>query len=209
MIPEIVYRLLFIITGIDMMAIRLHYQKKVLPQREQTSIEGKPAHLIPGVIAALTTIVFSLEYIIAPRTFGFAYPVNYPDWLRIAGTFMLASGLLLLWSAHHHLDRSFSSFVASSEGQPMVTSGPYHYVRHPIYTAYFLNYLGGGLLASNVILTFIPVLCFIWMVALRIGEEEQLLVDLFGDDYVTYMERTPRFLPSLRMLTRRNNQVNP
>jgi len=203
MIPELVYRLLFIVTGIAMMAIRLHYQKKVLPQREETSIEGKPAHLIPGVIAALTTIIFSLEYIIAPRTFSFAYPFNFPDWLRIAGTIMLACGLLLLWSAHHHLDRSFSSFVASSEGQPMVTSGPYQYVRHPIYTAYFLNYLGGGLLASNTVLAIIPTLCFLWMVALRIGEEEQLLVNLFGDDYVDYMERTPRFLPFVNKAKRR------
>jgi len=198
MIPELVYRLLFLLFGIDMMAIRLHYQKKVLPNHEETTVKGNPLHLLPGVIAALTTIIFSLEYIVAPRTFGFAYPVNYPDWLRITGALFLACGLLLLWAAHHHLDRSFSSFVASREQQTMVTTGPYLYVRHPIYTAYVMNYLGGGLLASNTILAVIPTLCFLWMVALRIGEEEQLLIDLFGERYRDYMRSTPRFFPHLK-----------
>jgi len=207
MIPEGVYRLLFLLTGIAMMAIRSYYQRKVLPQHKKTSIKGKPAHLIPGAIAALTTITFSLEYIIAPRTFGFAYPVNFPDWVRIAGALMLTCGLLLLWSAHFHLDLSFSSFVASSEGQPMVTTGPYAYIRHPIYTAYSMNYLGGGLLAANLVLTVIPALCFIWMIALRINEEERMLVDLFGDPYAAYMQNTPRFLPSWLSLTHRKHQA--
>jgi protein-S-isoprenylcysteine O-methyltransferase Ste14 len=58
-----------------------------------------------------------------------------------------------------------------------------------------MNYLGGGLLAANWVLTIIPTLSFALMIALRIGEEEQMLVELFGNTYIAYMERTGRFLP--------------
>lgn len=97
-IPELVYRPLFLLFGLAMMAIWLHYQKKSLPNREETTVKGNPVHLLPGIVAALTTIIFSLEYIVAPRTFVFAYPVNYPDWLRIAGALLLGCGILLLWA---------------------------------------------------------------------------------------------------------------
>lgn len=76
----------------------------------------------------------------------------------------------------------------------MVAGGPYHYVRHPIYTA--MNNLRGGSLASNTILAIIPILCFLWTVTPRIGEEERMLIDTFGERYRGSMQSTPRFFPN-------------
>ncbi len=195
---EIVFRVLLALFGIFMMMIRIYYQKKVLPESKNTTIKGNPINLIPGAIAALTSIIFSLEYIIAPGTFRFAYLFAYPYWLRFLGMTLLVVGIILLGSSHHHLDRSFSSFVAMKEEQSFIDSGPYRYIRHPIYTAYFMNYIGGGLLASNVVLTIIPIIFFALMIALRIGEEETMLVEEFGDEYRAYMKKTGRFLPFFR-----------
>jgi protein-S-isoprenylcysteine O-methyltransferase Ste14 len=180
-----------------MTAVRIYYQKKNLPERKQKSIKGNPLSLIPGAIAALTTVTFGLEHIIAPGTFKFAYVVDYPDWLRWVGAVMLFIGISLLWSAHHHIGRSFSSFIAFKENQTFVDTGPYSLIRHPIYTTYMLNYIGGGLLAANIVLTVIPIIGFSLMIAFRIDEEEAMLVEQYGERYMSYMERTGRFLPFL------------
>jgi protein-S-isoprenylcysteine O-methyltransferase Ste14 len=68
-------------------------------------------------------------------------------------------------------------------------------IRHPIYTAYLLNYAGGGLLSGNVVLTVVPVLMFAIMISIRMGQEENVLVEIFAQKYREYMNRTGRLLP--------------
>jgi protein-S-isoprenylcysteine O-methyltransferase Ste14 len=194
---DTLFRLLFIISAIFQFGIRIYYQRKIKSKKSLTKEHGSRLRLLPGAIAALVTIVFGLEYIFAPGTFEFVYAIEYPTWLRWIGALMLAIGISLLWSAHHFLGKSFHSLVVTKEGQVLVENGPYKWVRHPIYTAYFLNYIGGGLLASNWVLTFIPVLGFGLMIYLRLGEEETAMIDEFGDEYRQYMKRTGRFLPKI------------
>lgn len=178
-----------------MIAIRIYYQRKVLPDRDQTTIKGNPLKLIPGAIAALVTLIFGFEYIFAQGTFSFAYIVEYPFWLRWLGVLMLIVGISLLWAAHHHLGRSFHSLVVLKDEQAFIDTGPYRWVQHPIYTAYLLNYIGGGMLSANIILTIVPAFFFAMMICLRIGEEEEVLIEKYGDRYREYMGRTGRFLP--------------
>lgn len=196
---ESLFRFLFLLSGIAMMAIRVYYQSKVLHERGRTTVIGSSWRLIPGAIAALTALIFGLAYIFLPGTFPWSY-AHYPDWLRWLGALMLLGGILLLAIAHHHLGTSFHSLVVRKSSQALAESGPYRTVRHPIYTAYALNYLGGGLLASSLVLTFIPGSLFAWMVALRIGEEEGAMLAQFGASYQDYMARTGRFVPPLRSL---------
>jgi protein-S-isoprenylcysteine O-methyltransferase Ste14 len=108
---------------------------------------------------------------------------------------LLFGGIVLLGLAHHHLGVSFHSLVVRKAGQALVQSGPYATVRHPIYTAYLMSYLGGGLLASSLVLTLIPGPFFALMIALRLGEEEAAMIEQFGPRYLEYMSRTGRFLP--------------
>jgi len=58
-----------------------------------------------------------------------------------------------------------------------------------------LKYLGGGLLVSNLILTFVPPILFGILVALRVTPEEGAMIEQFGDEYRNYMKHTGRFLP--------------
>jgi len=192
-----VFRGLFILSGVAMFAIRFYYQSKILSERDRTKITGSNWCLIPGAIAALVTLVFGFEYIFFPGTFPWAYG-QVPPWLRWFGALILAVGITLLGWAHHHLGKSFHSLVVRKADQVLVESGPYRTIRHPIYTAYLLNYIGGGLLASSLVLTFIPGPLFVLMVALRLGEEETAMLAQFGAGYQEYMRRTGRFLPPLR-----------
>jgi protein-S-isoprenylcysteine O-methyltransferase Ste14 len=195
---EMVFRLLFVLAFIAMMAIRVYYQSKVLRDSGRLEIrEGAPS-LIAGSIAALVTIVFGAEYIVSPGFFRFAYVLAYPNGVRWLGALILAGGIVLLWASHHHLGRSFHSLVVAKEDQVLVETGPYRLIRHPIYSAYMMNYVGGGLLAGNLVLTVVPVISFAVLVCLRMGKEEQVLIDKFGGRYVEYMQRTGRLIPRFR-----------
>lgn len=85
----------------------------------------------------------------------------------------------------------------AKQGHDLVETGPYRWIRHPIYLAYLVSYVGGGLLSANLVLTCAPVTMYAILVFLRMGQEEQVLVSLFGQRYIEYMERTGRLLPRL------------
>ena len=197
MTPEIVYRIIMILGFIAMFAIRIYFQSRVLHEEREIKIQENKLSLAAGSIAALTTLTFGAEYIFFPGTFSFTYLLDYPDWLRWLGAISLAGGITLLGLAHYHLDRSFYSFVVSKEEHQLVTSGPYRWIRHPIYTAYLLNYVAGGLLASNLVLTFVPVIFFGLMIINRIPREEAVMREEFGQDYLDLEARTGRLLPRL------------
>ena len=195
---ETVFRGLVVLSFFAMFAIRIYYQSKVLRDKGKIEVKEGSISLIAGSIAALTTLVFGFEYIFFRGFFAFAYALNYPLWLRWLGAAILAGGILLLWAAHHHLGRSFHSLIVSKEEHVLVDTGPYRWIRHPIYTAYLLNYFGGGLLAGNLVLTFVPVTMFSILVLLRMGKEEEILTDLFWERYTEYMGRTGRLLPKIK-----------
>jgi protein-S-isoprenylcysteine O-methyltransferase Ste14 len=200
---EIIFRISFIMSGVAMFAIRIYYQSKVRGDLRRSEMQDSGPRLIPGSIAALVTLIFSAEYIFFPGTFSWAYSIHFQAWLRYIGLALLFSGISLLWFAHYHLGKSFHSFVILKEDQVLVDGGPYRFIRHPIYTAYFMNYIGGGLLASNWVLAVIPVAFFGLFIALRVDGEEQIMVEKFGDKYVHYMKQTGRFFPRINLLSQR------
>ncbi|MGB2894776.1 MAG: isoprenylcysteine carboxylmethyltransferase family protein [Anaerolineales bacterium] len=196
---EIIFRILFILSGVAMFAVRIYYQSKVRGDLRRSEMRDSGARLIPGSIAAIVTIIFGAEYILFPGTFSWAYSIHFPTWLRYFGVVLLTAGISVLWLAHHHLGKSFHSLVVLKEDQELVQSGPYRFIRHPIYSAYFMNYIGGGLLASNWVLTLIPIVFFGIFIALRIEGEEKTMIDKFGDRYARYMKHTGRFLPKINL----------
>lgn len=197
MTPEIVFRIIMIVALIAMFAIRIYFQSRVLHEDREIDIQENKLSLVAGSVAALTTLTFGAEYIFFPGVFSFTYILDFPDWLRWLGAVSLAGGITLLGVAHYHLDKSFYSFVVSKEEHQLVTSGPYRWIRHPIYTAYLINYLAGGLLASNLVLTFIPVIFFGLMIINRIPREEAVMREEFGQDYLDLEARTGSLLPKL------------
>ena len=199
MTNEMIYRTLFILAFLFMTGIRVYYQSKVLQDNRKIEIKEGSLSLIAGSIVALTTIVFGAEYIFFPGYFSFAYVLSYPDWLRWLGALVLAGGITILGAAHHHLGKSFHSLVVSKEDQALVETGPYRWIRHPIYTAYLMNYIGGGLLASNLILTIVPVAMFAILVVIRMGKEEAVLIERFGQEYLDYMKGRGRLTPRIEM----------
>lgn len=90
---------------------------------------------------------------------------------------------------------SVRALSPETRGRELVTTGPYLYVRHPVYAA-FLGFFDLGLV---LFLDGWPYLG--WAIAQyplwhwNVAAEERLMTKDFGADYVDYCRRTPRFLP--------------
>lgn len=79
----------------------------------------------------------------------------------------------------------------------LVTDGLYRYVRHPQYTGLFIAMFGEGIIhwptLFSVGLFPIVILVFTWLAR----KEERDMIDTFGEDYRTYREQVPMFVPQL------------
>ena len=103
-----------------------------------------------------------------------------------------AAVLLLLWARFTFGRRSFHAAANPTEGG-LVTTGPYRFIRHPIYTAICLFVLPAVVAHWSVL----SVLCVILVFAsslLRLFLEEKMLVARYPE-YRQYAAHTPRMLP--------------
>jgi protein-S-isoprenylcysteine O-methyltransferase Ste14 len=101
---------------------------------------------------------------------------------------------LLLW-IHRALDKNFSTTARIRADHTLITSGPYRWVRHPMYPVLMLFSLAAFLLSANWFIGAPPILIVALIMATRPPKEEQLLIAKFGDQYRAYMQQTGRFLP--------------
>jgi protein-S-isoprenylcysteine O-methyltransferase Ste14 len=114
-----------------------------------------------------------------------------PDWIRWLGAPLIAAGLALAVWGVRSLGRSLTPGTEPLPGAPLVTSGAYAHVRHPIYAGLVLGLTGYALVWSN------------WTMALLVGllawayfngkakAEERRLLQRYPA-YEAYMRHVPR-----------------
>lgn len=82
-------------------------------------------------------------------------------------------------------------------GTYLIISGPFAYVRNPLYVGNILIYLGLGIMSYAMFpyLQIIALLFFIFQYYLIVKAEEEYLFNTFGEQYKKYFESVPRFFP--------------
>jgi protein-S-isoprenylcysteine O-methyltransferase Ste14 len=122
--------------------------------------------------------------------------LDLPLWLRWAGLGLMALMAPAVYWLFSNLGDNVTSTVSIREQHRLVTSGPYRYIRHPLYTFGYLVFTGASLAAAN---WFIFAMLTLAMTALfeRTKQEEANLLARFGDEYAAYMQRTGRYLPKV------------
>ncbi len=124
--------------------------------------------------------------------------LNYPrmNFLCWIGSFIFFSGIVLrLWSIKI-LGDFFTMKIGIRKGHEVISNGPYKIIRHPSYSGYLLILLGYALCAQHL-LAFIPIVMSIGFLNKRIREEEAMLIEHFGKDYLNYMKKSYRIIPGV------------
>jgi protein-S-isoprenylcysteine O-methyltransferase Ste14 len=162
--------------------------ENTLKKREE-GLASKTSGLL-GMIGFIGTIVL----VVYPTWLAWT-SIPLPVSVRWAGVGIALAGFALLQWAQNTLGSNWSDTPRMMKEQRLVTSGPYQWIRHPIYTA-FLLILGATFLVSA---NWLIGLSFLGMTSLeiasRIGFEESLMIEYFGNEYREYMNRTGRILP--------------
>ncbi len=111
-------------------------------------------------------------------------------YLLFLGILFFTGGILLLITASLNLRKSVNT-------KEIVISGPFKYIRHPIYTSIYILSIGLGLIFFAW-LWFIIMIVFIpfWYIECR--EEEKEMIKLYGKKYIEYQRKTGMFLPRMR-----------
>ncbi len=135
-------------------------------------------------ISALFSMI--IENIVLKREFGI---------LSIAGILFLITGILVRQLSIRHLGRHFTYEVKVQKNHKLITSGPYHYVMHPLYTGIIIMWLGLAIAFQSVSGAAIILLLVFPALAIRISKEEKAMRKEFGKKYETYSRKTKRLIP--------------
>lgn len=103
----------------------------------------------------------------------------------LLGGQLLAFRLLMVW---------VSAQLQLRAQHRLVTTGPYAWVAHPLYTAMFGMGIAFALVSANWCFVLFAVLMISGLLA-RVPKEEQMMIEEFGAAYQAYRQRTSRFFP--------------
>lgn len=124
--------------------------------------------------------------------------VALPWNIRWAGLALVALGLAGAVWALRHLGSNVTPTAAVRPGAHLVTSGPYRWVRHPLYSFFTLVLIGVSAATASLLIAGAGMLGWA-VIVVRIRREEANLRGAFGAQYDRYMRATGRLLPrSLR-----------
>jgi protein-S-isoprenylcysteine O-methyltransferase Ste14 len=115
----------------------------------------------------------------------------------ISGIVCFVIGLWLFYRSHADLGTNWSITLEVREQHRVITQGVYRRIRHPMYLALLLFSVGHALVIPNWVAGPLNLIAFAILFALRVGAEEQMMVDEFGDEYAAYTARTKRLVPGV------------
>ena len=112
-------------------------------------------------------------------------------WLGVA---LLTAGLAFAIWARSHLGRNWSGSVTVKQGHELIRSGPYRWVRHPIYTGIITALLGTAI-ASGTLRAALGFLIITLALLRKLRIEERFMQETFPEEYPHYRATVPALIP--------------
>ena len=174
-----------------MMAIRAPHGRR---SRTVKVAKSHKTRLETGLLV-LAWVGFFIPLIwVASPAFWFAeYPLRTGP--LVAGVMCFVIGLWLFYRSHADLGTNWSITLEVREEHRLITQGVYRWVRHPMYSALVLYSVGQALVIPNWVAGLSNLVAFAVLIALRVGAEERMMAQQFGNEYATYTARTKRLIP--------------
>lgn len=141
------------------------------------------------------TLALVLLFAPVPGLTGWFLPQRL-HFLVAAGAIIQAAFILLAVWARHHLGRNWSGAVRIGVDHELIRTGPYRFLRHPIYTAMLGMFLGTAISSSQYhALLGLAILVLAYLRKTRL--EEHILHQTFGAEYDAYRRVTWALVPFL------------
>ncbi|MGB7280893.1 MAG: isoprenylcysteine carboxylmethyltransferase family protein [Candidatus Acidiferrum sp.] len=165
------------------------FKRKRTKKRE--SILQRLLYMLPPIAAYF--LVASSEFRFGWLAVRFVPEGSAIRWLGVAIT---AAGIgFALW-ARWHLGSNWSGLVTLKEGHELIRTGPYRFIRHPIYTGVLIGVFG-TLLEDGEMRSLIA-LAMVWLsFDVKARREESFLAQEFGPGFAEHQSHTGMFLPKL------------
>jgi len=122
---------------------------------------------------------------------------GYSPLRAVAGLLVFVAALVLFYATHKALGRNWSVTLAVRAEHSLVTGGVYRFVRHPMYTAFWMWAIAQTLTLQNWVAGPAGIIGFGLLYLLRVGREEALMRETFGTAWDDYAAHTPRVIPFL------------
>jgi len=144
-----------------------------------------PLYVITIILMTIISIILSVTRFIPVITF------TNMRWIFILiGILCFAIGITL-WLRAVIIDKLDTHIIKNE----LVTTGVYAYVRNPVYSAFMFVCTGVLLIYGNLVLLLLPIFYWGFMTVLMKSTEEKWLEDLYGQEYIQYLQRVNRCIP--------------
>ena len=154
------------------------------------TILKRPIAVTDRLPAWLASFVIALFPLLVPYVIG---PYQASPWRTGVSNALIGLAVALEIVALLSLRTSFTQIP---EARRVVRSGLYRFVRHPLYTAYFLAFAGEAVLVMQPIMWLVFAV-FVGLEVVRARAEEDVLARTFGEAYTDYRQATGMFFPRL------------
>lgn len=162
--------------------------RRVKEAQQFEDLPSRLAHIVPILIAGALLLPLPFPSLLSQRFVPHAF------WPAVLGALVTFAGLVICVWARFTIAGNWSSDVQVKHDHELIVTGPYRWVRHPIYTGLLLMFAGSalGVAEWRGVLAVAIVLASFWR-KLRI--EETAMRDTFGAAYDRYAERTRALIP--------------
>ena len=121
-----------------------------------------------------------------------------PPWQVAVGLVLLAFAVTLSFLAAAALGDHLRIDASLSTSHQLIRSGPYRFVRHPVYSSFLCLLVGTGVLLTPLWLMAMGVAVFLCGTEVRVRVEDALLAARFGAEFEEYRRSVAAYLPGIR-----------
>jgi protein-S-isoprenylcysteine O-methyltransferase Ste14 len=195
---DIIFRIVILVVLFLTFGISASYRKRA---REEGDVIKRREE---GIAVMVIRLFFGLSFL-AVLLLNIFYPrllswdkFELPIYLRFLGAAIAIVCVPLIWWVFKNIGKNVSETVLIKEDHELVTSGPYKWVRHPLYGTALLLLFSISITFGDWILLVGSLVGLIAFRLLVIPTEEKLLLEAFGEEFEYYQSRTGALFPWIR-----------
>jgi protein-S-isoprenylcysteine O-methyltransferase Ste14 len=155
----------------------------------------------PGSLIGVAVQGMSFGIVWGVRREAFTFVVSASKPVAVAAGVLAicaaVGSVCLITAALKTLGKEWSLTARLVEGHKLATTGPYAYVRHPIYTGMLGMLMATGLAVSHWAAILAALVIFFAGTIIRVRSEEKLLREAFGEQFDNYARRVPAIVPGV------------